>query len=403
MKKNHETAKILNAIRMGVIPDANLSKLVVGREQEIHALNELLENVTNLGISNVKFIKGAYGSGKTFLMNYLAQMALEKNFVVVTLSINSGFYLTRLDSFYTECMNKLQIKDKTNQKGTSFEEIFDLWIKNLKKDKGLTSASKDIYEVISALNEYNNAFAMVLLTYIRAKINHDYELSTIAASWIKGDHNISYELKKQLKVKGSVDSENAMSILRGFAHLIHLIGYSGMVILIDEAELIMNNRIDLRQKAYENIRYMMDLCGSSELERCLFAFCGTDELFSNEEKGFKSYEALNQRIGSNLNDKRNEPINYLQPIIELKKITREQWVALTITFLNLHQEQYGYQTLVEAETLCSLVVIECNKLNGNNPASLRSFLKKLMEILDVLHKNPELPIFNTKINLKGII
>lgn len=392
-----QTSKILNALRMGVIPDTILDELVVGRTHEIEELSEMLEGIKEDGYSAVKFIKGEYGTGKSFMLNYLKQKAMEEGFVVASLSITGGFNFSRFDSLYTAIMSSLEIKSDHRGKGTSFEEIFENWLKGIKREKALNTASKDIYSVISSLNDFNNAFAMVLLTYIRAKINNDYELANIAASWIKGDRNVSYELKKRLNVKGSIDIENAINVFRGFVSLLSLIGYSGILVFVDELEMVMNNRSDTRLKTYANIRYIMDACGTGELEQCGFIFAGTPELFNNEEKGFKSYDALSQRIGTTIGLTKDQVTNLRQPVITLKVFEQDDYYNLTEKIINIHSSHYQYRAPVDLMTIYNLVMIECSKTNKDS-ITVRNYSKKLLEILDLIEQNPDLPIFKTKVS-----
>lgn len=393
----NKTSKILNALRMGVIPDTFLDELIVSRTEEIEEITYMLDKIKNEDISGVKFIKGEYGTGKTFLLNYIKQKALQNNFVAASLSITGGFNLSKFDVLYTEIMSNLEVNSKLNGKGTSFEEIFDKWIMDIKKNKELNEASKDIYTVITKLNDYNNAFAAVLLIFIRAKINNEYELSNIAASWIKGDKNIPYELKKRLNVKGSIDIENAINIFKGFVSLLSLIGYSGIIILIDELELVMHNRSDTRLKSYANIRYIMDCCGTGELKNCGFIFAGTDELFNNPEKGIKSYDALNQRIGNNITDGKGNASSLRNPLITLKEFKKEDFINLTKKIINIHSSYYSYSVPVDIYTIYNLVVIECNKIDKGKIA-VRNYLKKLLEVLDLIEQNPNLPIFKAKVS-----
>ncbi|PKM52412.1 MAG: hypothetical protein CVV02_01280 [Firmicutes bacterium HGW-Firmicutes-7] len=392
-----QTSKILNALRMGVIPDTVLDELIVGRTQEMEELTNMLEEIKNNGFGAVKFVKGEYGTGKSFMLNYMKQRAINEGFVVASLSITGGFNFSKFDGLYTAIMSNLEIKSDHQSKGTNFEEIFENWLKNIKKEKEMNSASKDIYSVIAALNDYNNAFAMVLLTYIRAKINNDYELSNIAASWIKGDKNVPYELKKRLNVKGSVDIENAINVFRGFITLLSLIGYSGIMIFIDELEMVMGNRADTRLKTYANIRYIMDACGTGELEKCGFIFAGTKELFINEEKGFKSYNALNQRIGSKISGGKGQVANLRQPVIELNAFEQEDYFKITEKIMAIHSSHYHYRAPVDLTTIYNLVMIECSKTDKER-TTVRNYSKKLLEILDLIEQNPDLPIFKTKVS-----
>lgn len=395
MDQHQNETKILNALRMGVIPNANLEELLVGKEAEKGEIANFLNTISKEKCSIVKFIKGEYGTGKTFLLNYMKQMALDKNFVVATVPINSGFNFSKFDIFYTNIMSSLSIGGTSNEGGTSFEEIFNIWIKELKNLGSMSLATQDIYKLISQLSSYNSSFSSVLLTYIRAKIRNDYDLANIAASWIKGDRNVSYQLKKQLKIKGSVDKENALDIFTGFIKLLTLIGYSGIIIQIDEAELIMNERSDIRAKAYANIRHMIDLCGIGDLENCGVIFAGTNELFENEEKGFKSYGALYQRMGENISS--GKISNVRQPIIQLSDFKEEDFYKLSEKILNIHENYYGYRSVTDINSIYNLVMVECMKSNQKDKVTVRKYLKKLLEILDLMQENPNLPIFNSKV------
>lgn len=383
--------KILNALRIGVIPDATVQELIVGRVNEQKEIRAFIESISD-GEGRVKFIKGQYGSGKTFLLKYLAEVALNQNFIIANVSINSGFGFSKFSGVYSNIMNHLMVKNGENE-GTSFEIIFDRWVDNLRIQDDLTSATQNIFQVINTLNNYNSSFSNVLLVYIRAKINNDFELATIAASWIKGDKNMAYQLKRRLNVKGSIDNENALDIFRGFVRLIHLLGYKGLIVAFDEAEMIMQQRVDTRLKAYSNIRQLMDYAGAGELDYSGFIFAGTDDFFEHEEKGLKSYKAIYQRVGKTLNNKSQSLNNVRQPVITITTPTREDYMELSRRVLKLHEESFAYKLPIDIDNFVNITMLESIKLLSGEALTIRVYLKKFIELLDLAQDNPELPIF----------
>lgn len=380
----------LNALRMGVIPSSDVQTLMVGKRKEKEEVANFIQTVGRGG-SQVRFFNGPYGSGKTFMLKYLSEVALSQNYIVANIPIHSGFGFSKLDGIYTNVMNHLSVR-LDDGKGSSFERIFDYWIDNLKASGNMSDATRSIYSVIKDLNDYNSSFSNVLLTYIRAKINNDFDLANTAAAWIKGDQNMSYQLKKQLKVKGSVDKENALDVFKGFVRLMHLMGYKGVIVTFDEAELIMQQRVDIRLKAYGNMRQLIDSSGMGELDYCGFIFAGTPEFFENEEKGVKSYQALYQRIGELIKGSA-DVVNMRQPVIELKKFTKEDYTELSHKVIKIHQEIGGYELGVPIEYMVNLVMLESSKLIKEDGLTIRIYLKKLLELLDLLKDNPDLPIF----------
>lgn len=391
-----EIEKILNAMRIGVVPGASLGSLMVGRDKEINEFRRILDNLKD-GEGRFKFIEGAYGSGKSFLLKYMEEIAITEGFVVSSLTISSSFDFSRLDYIYAAMMGRLKINAFENT-GTSFEEIFENWLTGLKQGSDMTHASKSIYRVIQELNAYNTSFASVLLVYIRARISHDLELARIAAAWIKGDKNLPYQLKKRLEVKGNIDKDNALEILRGFNLLIKLMGYKGLVVLVDEAELIMNERSDVRMKAYNNIRQFVDITGLGEFPSFGMLFAGTPSFFNDEEKGIKSYTALADRLGVKEDSKYRELDGKRQPIMSLVEMNKNEYLELIERITHLHEQKYGYVSLVTTEHLYGLTMSEARLAYGVQKLTIRHFLKKLIEVLDLMEAHPELPIF--KVNHK---
>ncbi|MHB2017680.1 MAG: BREX system ATP-binding domain-containing protein, partial [Candidatus Xenobia bacterium] len=66
---------IVNALRSGTVPPEGLEQFAVGLEPQIEALREQRQYVAR-GRGAYKFVRGPYGSGKTFLTSLAAAEAL---------------------------------------------------------------------------------------------------------------------------------------------------------------------------------------------------------------------------------------------------------------------------------------------------------------------------------------
>jgi ABC-type polar amino acid transport system ATPase subunit len=80
--KPRERDAIVQALRAGVVPKLGLRHLQVGRAHEIEELVKDIDRIADGG-SAIRFIIGEYGSGKTFFMNLIRLVALEKGLVVM--------------------------------------------------------------------------------------------------------------------------------------------------------------------------------------------------------------------------------------------------------------------------------------------------------------------------------
>jgi ABC-type ATPase involved in cell division len=73
---------LINSLSAGVVPRVGLEHIAVGREKEMAALSQDLDNIAEGGAA-FRFIIGRYGSGKSFMLQLLRNHALEQGFVVV--------------------------------------------------------------------------------------------------------------------------------------------------------------------------------------------------------------------------------------------------------------------------------------------------------------------------------
>src|SRR5437879_4152389 len=84
-----EKNRIMKALASGNTPQLGLHHLMVGRKRETEALCEDLNIIKNGG-ATFRTVVGPFGSGKTFLINMSALLALKQDFVVLRadLSVN---------------------------------------------------------------------------------------------------------------------------------------------------------------------------------------------------------------------------------------------------------------------------------------------------------------------------
>ena len=241
------------------------------------------------------------------------------------------------------------------------------------------------------LSHYNSTFARAFTAYIRARISQNKELSQAIVSWLTGEKNVPGRLKSQFDVIGHVDKHNAVDFLRAFSRLIYLLGYKGLVILVDELEYIMFERSDLRQASYDNLRYLIDQSYGGKLPHCLFVFAGTPELFDDPEKGIVTHEALNQRLGRSIERVRvpGEAQDMRQPVITLNPFKKEGLQHLTDRVVAIYEKAFDFSPETSYESIQNWTLFELKKATSNADYSIREYITKLIEVLDLLQQHPD--------------
>ena len=110
-----EKNAIIQSLRAGVVPRRGLHHIQVGRSSEVEALLKDIESVSESG-SFIRFIIGEFGSGKTFFLNLIRSIAMEKKCVTVhaDLSPDRRIHATSGQArlLYAELMRNLSTRSK---------------------------------------------------------------------------------------------------------------------------------------------------------------------------------------------------------------------------------------------------------------------------------------------------
>jgi hypothetical protein len=117
-------------------------------------------------------------------------------------------------------------------------------------------------------------------------------------------------------------------MLRSLTEIIHLGGYSGLFIAIDDLEILIS-RSSLepvhytkmkREDTYESIRQLIDDIDS--MKHIMFVYGFDRELIDNENAGLKSYQALWMRIQ---NEIVGERFNRFSDMVDLDRLAVQEY------------------------------------------------------------------------------
>lgn len=371
----HEASKIINALRNGTAPIGFTDRLIFGRQREIAEFNRCFSSLKN-GESIIKIITGEYGVGKSHLVNAVKNMALKDDYIIASFQVNNGFRLNKIDDLYYAIMHNLYMKGAQFEK-TSFNEIFDIWIENLQTAPFPDRKRVEINAVCQELSKYNMNFARAFLMFMRGRIQRNQEMQNVTTAWLTGEKNIPFELKQKYELVGHVDKTNTLDFLKAFSKLIHLLGYKGLIIFIDELDQVIAERKDLRLQAYNNLKHLIDLTTSGEMAHTMFIFSGTPHLITDTEKGFMALESLSQRL--------NLPLDHTmadtrQTIIKLERLTDDALVSMSDQLIELYKIQG--EPLKEVPTSDQLI----HHIRAFEQETTRHFVTKSIQYLDTFLK-----------------
>ena len=115
------------------------------------------------------------------------------------------------------------------------------------------------YESISFRNAVKEAFIA-----LNEKREEDF---TLIMQWLKGENPPKNKLK-DFKIFEKIDKSTAFKMIRSLVQWIREIGYSGLIVLMDEAEQTPSMSSKQKSLLLQNLRELIDECGHANFKLC---------------------------------------------------------------------------------------------------------------------------------------
>lgn len=230
-----QAMKVLEALRVGVVPSQWIESYTVARELELALVDGDLAEAQQQGSARV--FLGDYGTGKTHLLESIEQRALAANFLTARLILDddevSPAHPKRV---YRSLVNHLRYPDQPWGRG--LRPLFDRLLEGPKKSMPELNPDKP---------DYHRYLSPTLLYYRELK---DDPLSEALMDWVEGHPSESnLELEPELRRVSGLRGLRLYALMdyRPWAHLYAYMvgglavwarraGYAGLTVLFDEAE-----------------------------------------------------------------------------------------------------------------------------------------------------------------------
>jgi len=382
-----ESINIINALRRGTVPASGLERIAVGLDVEEGVISRQLDYVAQSG-GDLKFIRGEYGSGKTFLVARALEIARTKGFVTSHVIISSSTPLYKLKGIYQQVCANL----RTGGEEHAIKTILDNWLFAIEErllsvsGTGLEDAlleeatEREIETALSGISEVNTALAAALRTYYRANNTGDFQLAQAALGWIAGESNIGRDFKQKAGIKGEIDDTIAFVFLRGLVSIIHGAGYSGIAIAVDEMETTQGLQRNQRERGYHTLVRIIDALDRGDMPRCFFLFTGTPAMYDGS-RGIRSVPPLYDRISVVQSDAYRNP---RQPQILLEKFDTSKLELVALKVVDAYAQAYTEpdRERVSHRFIRAMIKKITTRFGGRVDVIPRIFLKEFVDVLD---------------------
>lgn len=293
---------ILNAIRRGTVPQAGLDALAVGLDRFAATVDDELAQVEK-GAAVFKAVRGDYGCGKTFFVRWLQERAIKRGFVTAEVQVSeSETPLHKLETVYRRLIERLRSSEC--EQG-AFRSIIDAWFFALEEDvlsTGVTAPDELAKHTLALLETRLStvswvapAFALALRAYREAQVSGDNALCDGLIAWLGGQPNIAAEIKRAASLKGDVDHFAALGFTQGLLTVLRDSGRPGLVLVLDEVETLQRVRSDVREKALNALRQLIDEVDAGRFPGLYLLITGTPAFFDGAQ-GIQRLPPLAQRL-----------------------------------------------------------------------------------------------------------
>ncbi len=395
---------VVDALRQGVVPNKNIDLINIGNNKEKDHLKELLNEAKN-NKSPFKFIKGPYGSGKTFLSLWLREYALNNEFTVATVNIGPDQPLSDLPIFYSGLINGLRIPEKTD--ACALADILESWLLNIHRKtaqiEGLTnfdsSTHKKLSEIVEErveselahISELDPGFGPALRTFYRAKRKKDPVLASTTIAWLSGSRSMPTKMLNEIGVHGYLEANQVFPRIRALLEVIKGSRYNGIALIVDELELIRKfPHSNQRDRALEILRLLIDESGQNGMPGCLLIFTGTDTFFEDDRAGLKSYEALADRV--TVPNSHEGLSSIKQPVISLKGLNHTKLMKMISKVRDIHGIAYNWDSINRfPDTALNKLVNDWTAFGESSVnRKPRPIIREFINLLDLCEENPNI-------------
>lgn len=384
---------VLQSLRAGVVPRSGQHLIQVGRVREIETLVADIARIADGG-SAFRVVIGEYGAGKTFFLNLVRAVALEKKLVVATADLNPDRRLHasggQARSLYAELMRNLSTRTKPD--GGALAGIVEKFIATAKTQAKASGQSTEavLRQQLDQLTELVNGydFADVIAAYCRGHEEGNEKLKSDAIRWLRGEFATKTDARQALGVRSIVDDSEVYDQLKLMARFVRLAGFAGLLVGLDElVNLYKLANTQARNANYEQILRILNDSLQGTAVGLGFVLGGTPEFLLDTRRGLYSYPALQSRLAQNTFAS-DGLVDFSGPVVRLSSLTPEDFYVLLQKIRFVYALGDADKFLVPDQGIFSFME-HCSKRIGDTYfRTPRTTITAFINMLAVLDQNP---------------
>lgn len=397
--KRRERDAVLQSLQAGLVPKQGLHLIQVGRKAEVSALLQDLDRVCDEG-SSFRIVVGRFGSGKSFFLNLVRNLAFQKKLVVVQadFSMERRLHATggQARALYSELMRNMATKAQPN--GGALTSVLSSWVSQIQNAVMIAGGeTKDVEKRIAEdLRDVQNyiggfEFAEVVGAFYRGYLENNDALQASALKWLRGEYPTKTEARMELGVRRIIDDDSFYDSLKLIAAFVTKAGYGGLLVNLDEM-VVLSHRLPnsrARQANYEALLTLLNDSFQGNSRGLGFLFAGTDECLEDRRRGLFSYEALRSRLAENPIAQQQGLVDLSGPVVRLQPLTPEDLFVLLKNIAFVHAGGDPAKIKVPDEGIVATLRAANERLGAEYFRTPRDVVRSFIGLLNLIDQNPD--------------
>jgi len=315
-----------------------------------------LADYLSQGGSKIKFLTGRTGSGRTHFLEMLAIEAENMGYITVNLSARE-VWLHDFKEIYVAVLHQVNLMERLKLScGEVIRQLgydpaavpeditFGDYLSSQGQLDPLTKREirHQLEQLFLANPLIDNNFGLACSLLTGSLLGHptlEEPSRRLLLLWLEGSREARLPSLRRLGLSPSrITKYNARHMLRSLVEVCRLAGYKGLVISIDDMEIMVGadstetiryTRLK-REDAYESIRELIDEIDT--LKNTMFVFSFERSLIDNVKAGLKSYQALWMRIQNEIEGAR---FNRFADIVDLDRLIDEVYTPESLVEMSV--------------------------------------------------------------------
>jgi len=223
-----------------------------------------------------------------------------------------------------------------------------------------------------------------------ASLSDEAEKKTACLRWIRGEFANKTEAISALgfRVSTVIDDDNWYNFIKIFASLSVKLGYSGLIVFVDECVNLYKipNRIS-REANYEKLLSIFNDTLQGKSKNLGVIFGGTPQFLEDTRRGLFSYEALKSRLA----DSRYSELGYqnlASPVIRLRRLSDNELLALVKRLTKLYAKREGMNEPPLGDSEIEMFLGKAlSKAGAEEMVTPREIIRDYLTLLNILRDN----------------